>query len=88
MLDCTEFWQLLSAYIDGDLSTEVRIEFEEHMETCEDARVLFRTFEQTIVLHRQVSFVEEVPENVRRRLSEALEACLESRRGETDEGDA
>jgi anti-sigma factor RsiW len=85
MLDCTEFWTLLSAYLDGDLSTEVRIEFEEHMATCEDARALFRTFEQTITLHRRVSFVEDVPEEVRRRLSAALEACIQARRDGTDD---
>lgn len=85
MLDCTEFWRLLSAYLDDDLSQEVRIEFEEHMETCEDARALFRTFEQTIVLHREVSFSREVPADVRRRLSEALEECMEREaRGDDD----
>ncbi|MBD3368653.1 MAG: hypothetical protein GF405_10865 [Candidatus Eisenbacteria bacterium] len=77
MLDCTEFWKLLSEYLDGDLSREVRVEFEEHMETCEDARALFRTFERTITLHKRVSFRQEVPEDVRRRLSAALDECME-----------
>jgi len=76
MLDCTEFWTLLSAYLDDDLSEEVRIEFEEHMKTCEDARTVFRTFEQTVTLHKRVSFVADVPPDVRRRLSDALDECL------------
>ena len=72
--ECRKFVALISAYIDGELEGEVAIEFNEHLERCEKARVLVRTFERTIVLHRSSS-PRSVPPELHRRLLAAIEEC-------------
>ncbi len=76
--ECRKFVALISAYIDGELDAELSVEFHQHLEQCEKARVLVRTFERTIVLHRS-SAPRTVPPELHRRLLAAIEEC---KRGE------
>jgi anti-sigma factor RsiW len=73
MLDCKEFIACLSAYFDGELDEEVRIEFEKHLRYCQNARGMVRTFEQTIILHRQKP--GPLPPDVQKRLVAAIRRC-------------
>jgi anti-sigma factor RsiW len=73
--DCRKFIECLSAHFDGELDGELRIEFERHLESCERARVLVRTFERTIILHGRAR-EREVPADVHERLLTAIEKCM------------
>ena len=72
--DCRKFIECLSDHFDGELDGELLVAFEEHLETCEQARALVRTFERTIILHSRAR-EKEVPEDVHRRLLAAIEKC-------------
>lgn len=79
--DCKKFIACLSAHFDGELDGELAVMFEEHLQICEQARVLVRTFERTIVLHRQAQG-RPVPADIHRRLLEAIAACSEAEEDE------
>ena len=74
--DCRKFIQYLSEHIDGELDETLEAEFMKHVVYCERARIILRTFEQTIVLHRQTR-VKTVPGDVHERLRAAIRACEE-----------
>jgi anti-sigma factor RsiW len=76
--DCSRFIECLSAHFDGELDPELEKEFRLHYETCERARVLVRTFERTIILHRQ-TVAAKVPAGMHDRLVAAIKACWEER---------
>jgi anti-sigma factor RsiW len=73
--DCKKFIDCLSAHFDGELDGELLVEFEEHLRTCERARVLVRTFERTIILHSRAR-EQKVPSDVHSRLLAAIEQCM------------
>lgn len=72
--ECKKFMECLSAHFDGELDGELLAWFEEHVESCEDARAMVRTFERTIALHRS-SRVSSIPGDVHERLLEAIRKC-------------
>jgi len=75
--DCEKFVRCLSEHFDGELDAELEVEFMMHLERCERARALVRTFERTIVLHRQVGG-KPLPKDVHERLLAAIKACQDS----------
>jgi anti-sigma factor RsiW len=76
MIDCKRFIECLSDYIDDELEETIRIEFEDHLASCENARALVRTFERTIIMHREIR-CGRVPGDVKRRLRAVLKQCME-----------
>jgi len=68
VVGCEAFLQCISEYLDDDLRTEVRIQFEKHLKYCVNARAMVHTVEQTIVLHRRAGGEEPMPEAVHDRL--------------------
>lgn len=80
MLDCKGLLQSLSAYLDGEVDEELRLEIEEHLRSCVRAQTMLRTFERTIVLHRVVE-ADGVPVDVHVRLHEVLRECVEKEEG-------
>jgi len=75
--DCAKFIQSLSEHFDGELGEELEVEFMLHIEHCEKARALVRTFERTIILHRR-SGGATLPPDIHERLRAAIRACQES----------
>ncbi len=75
--DCKKFIQYLSEHFDGELGEELEVEFMLHLEQCEQARALVRTFERTIILHRQTRRTT-LPPDIHERLRAAIRACQES----------
>jgi len=75
--DCRKFIEYLSEHFDGELDEELEVEFMLHIEHCERARALVRTFERTIILHRQTGRTT-LPPGIHERLRAALKACQES----------
>ena len=76
MLDCKGLLESLSAYLDGEVDEELRLEIEEHLRSCVKAQAMLRTFERTIVLHRVVE-IEGVPTEVHVRLHQVVQECIE-----------
>lgn len=78
MFDCEEFLKCLSDYFDGELDELIRVDFEAHLRECKNARVVMRTLERTIVLHRGMQ-QRKVPADVHARLIDAIEKCRRAR---------
>ena len=74
--DCRKFIECLSAHFDRELDAELEEEFRLHYESCARARTMVRTFERTIILHRQVRG-DALPQGVHERLIAAIKACQE-----------
>lgn len=76
MFDCKRFLECLSDHFDGELDEELLLEFEAHIEACKNARAIVNTFRSTISVHKKTEDLD-VPEDVRRRLHEAVRCCME-----------
>ena len=75
--DCKSFIACLSAYFDGEIDDELKVEFERHLRFCSDARTMVHTFERTIILHRLDSGMG-LPEGLHDRLVEAIRKCSDT----------
>ena len=71
-IDCNNLCEVLSDYIDGELSDELCCRIEEHMAGCEHCRVVLDTTNRTILLCHDAARETELPEDVRERLVETL----------------
>jgi len=71
-INCNNLCQVLSDYIDGELSDELCHRIEEHMAGCEHCRVVFDTTNKTILLCHDAARETELPTDVRERLVETL----------------
>ena len=68
---CREVFELLSDYVDGELSPELRAALEEHLGTCPPCERFLKTFQKTRALCRE-SLLEEMPDELRTRLRSFL----------------
>ena len=48
--DCKDVWQQLSAYVDNDLSPEVREDIEAHLAQCRHCAALFDSTHNVLIL--------------------------------------
>ncbi len=58
----------LSEYIDGELQAELCAELEQHLQECDNCRVVVDTLRKTIELYRQTAAPSALPGSVRERL--------------------
>lgn len=70
---CSNLLGNLSDYIDGDLQSELCVQIEEHMKTCENCRVVVNTLKKTVELYEKCSENAELPGDVKERLFAKLE---------------
>lgn len=70
--NCKAMLSQLCNYIDGELAPHLCAQIEQHLENCDDCRVLVDTTRKTISLFRRHNQVE-LPSGVRERLWQALE---------------
>jgi predicted anti-sigma-YlaC factor YlaD len=72
--ECDKFCELLSCYLDNELSSDKCKKLEEHMKDCDSCRGFFESLEFTVELSRKISGCEEheMPEEVGQRLHEIL----------------
>ena len=68
---CREVFELLSDYVDGELSPETRGALEEHLGACPPCEQFLKTFQKTRALCRE-SLLEEMPDELRTRLRSFL----------------
>lgn len=64
---CREVFDLLSDYVDGDLTPETREALAKHLQACPPCEQFLKTFQKTRDLCRE-SLFEEMPEELRGRL--------------------
>jgi hypothetical protein len=68
---CTEFLALLDELIDDDVSAQMRIQLQEHLNGCDHCEVTLSTTRKTIEIYRSHE-VYELPDSVRQRLHDAI----------------
>ncbi len=72
-LSCREMLDFLAAYLDGELSPPVRLDFEAHLSVCPDCLDYLASYRETIRLERDAHDVEghaceEMPEELVRAI--------------------
>jgi len=78
--DCMELFEKMSQYLDGELDGELVVFAESHLEKCVGCEENLELMKKSIQMIRTLSR-EEIPENVRIGLREAIEK--EKERGKT-----
>ncbi|WP_136479561.1 anti-sigma factor [Acetivibrio thermocellus] len=73
MKNCGEIIELMSLYIDGELDSETKREFEEHIETCESCRSELYELKEIVDVLGEVEEVE-LPSGFKEQLHEKLVA--------------
>lgn len=71
--DCRKLLGSLSDFVDGDLGQELCAEIEQHMDDCENCRIVVDTLKKTVTLYQTSSEPADMPEDVRQRLFHRLE---------------
>jgi anti-sigma factor (TIGR02949 family) len=69
---CKNLLGSLSDYIDGELQAELCAELEQHLEGCDNCRVVVNTLRKTVDLYRETNEAVELPLDVRERLYNRL----------------
>ncbi len=70
-VDCDALLSKLSSYIDGNLAPELCREIEQHLQGCDNCRVVLNTTKRTIDLVRDGES-QPLPADVRERLFKRL----------------
>lgn len=68
---CHELKDKLSAYLDGELESALCAEIEQHLNGCDDCRVVVDTLNKTITLYRNYGQAS-VPPDTHERLTHVL----------------
>ncbi len=69
---CPDLLKDLSAYLDGELEETLCAEIEQHMNECENCRVVVDTMRKTVLLYQALPS-EPLPDDVEERLFRRLE---------------
>jgi anti-sigma factor (TIGR02949 family) len=70
--DCRKLLGSLSEYVDGELDDELCNVLEQHLEHCEDCRIVVDTLKKTVYLYHQTEPAENLPTDIRYRLFKSL----------------
>lgn len=70
--DCRQLLGTLSEYVDGELDEELCSILEQHLEGCEDCRIVVDTLRKTIYLYHATATTEDIPVDIRKRLYKSL----------------
>lgn len=68
---CSEFLVAVSTYLDGESSTVVRLEIEQHLQRCPPCACVLKTCRQTILTYRQHP-VPELPAALHQRVMDRV----------------
>jgi anti-sigma factor RsiW len=69
---CEHLLGILSEYIDGELQAELCTALEQHMQGCNNCRIVVNTLRKTVELYQQSNEPLELPHSVRERLYSKL----------------
>lgn len=67
-LICHDLLEHISEYVDGSLRVELCEKIEEHLDGCENCRIVIDTLKKTVELYQETSGEDVLPEEVRGRL--------------------
>jgi anti-sigma factor RsiW len=70
--NCRQLLGSLSEYVDGELDEELCSVLEQHLEDCEDCRIVVDTLRKTVYLYHATADVETIPSDIRQRLYRSL----------------
>lgn len=70
--NCRKLLGSLSEYVDGELSEELCSRLEQHLEECENCRIVVDTLRKTVYLYRTTAGSETLPNDIRQRLYRSL----------------
>lgn len=70
--NCRQLLGSLSEYVDGELDEKLCSVLEQHLEDCEDCRIVVDTLRKTVYLYHSTATSEEIPADIRKRLYKTL----------------
>jgi len=70
--NCRQLLGTLSEYVDGELDEELCSVLEQHLEECEDCRIVVDTLRKTVYLYHTNATTEDMPVDIRKRLYKSL----------------
>ncbi len=70
--NCRRLLGSLSEYVDGELDDELCSVLEQHLEDCEDCRIVVDTLRKTVYLYHESAQTEDIPADIRQRLYKSL----------------
>ena len=71
-LDCDEFVELVTAYLDGALDDADRRRVDEHLELCDGCSTYLDQIRRTVAVAGQLPETDRLPDEGRARLLEAF----------------
>ncbi len=72
-IHCKALLGALSDYIDGDLGSALCSEIEQHLQGCEDCRIVVDSLRKTVYLYKVTAGSPGMPLDVRERLYKRLD---------------
>jgi anti-sigma factor (TIGR02949 family) len=70
--NCRQLLGSLSEYVDGELDKELCSVLEQHLEGCEDCRIVVDTLRKTVYLYHESAQADAIPSDIRKRLYKSL----------------
>ncbi len=70
--NCRDLLGSLSAYVDGELDDELCSALEQHLEECDNCRIVVDTLRKTVYLYHATTPAEDLPADIRKRLYKSL----------------
>jgi anti-sigma factor (TIGR02949 family) len=70
--NCRQLLGSLSEYVDGELDEELCSMLEQHLEDCEDCRIVVDTLKKTVYLYHATAQDDTIPSDMRERLYKSL----------------
>jgi anti-sigma factor RsiW len=74
-LTCEQVAKLIRDYLEGELSPEIAMRFEEHLQRCDDCVAFLKTYKQTVQEVRSLTY-EDVPQDMQIRVRQFLRAKM------------
>ena len=74
--ECKKDFERISEYLDGELTKDICLRIEQHLNECPECRECVDTLRKSIQLCKRAS-MEEVPPDVRERLRSKLRECFD-----------
>jgi anti-sigma factor (TIGR02949 family) len=69
---CRQLLGSLSEYVDGELDEDLCSVLEQHLQGCEDCRIVVDTLRKTVYLYHESTQDEAIPTDIRSRLYKSL----------------
>ena len=70
--NCRQLLGSLSEYVDGELDDELCSVLEQHLEGCDNCRIVVDTMRKTVYLYHESTQDETIPTDIRTRLYKSL----------------